>query len=190
MPDSYLIDGYNLIHALGLLAGPVGPYVLEHARRRLLDFLKESFGDDAAQVSIIFDARKAPPHVARQQTYHGLRLHFAPSNCSADDLIETLIDAHPSPRSLVVFSNDSRLWQHAATSHGARAWTHTLMLDFLERRMKPEQPLTSSGGEEKSSEPLSSEETSRWLKEFESLEADPELKEFFDLDRFEDDPSR
>ncbi len=185
MADSYLIDGYNLIHALGLIDRPIVPHSLEQSRRRLLDFLKASFAEsEAAHITIVFDAKRAPPRVARQQTVHGMHVQFAPKKQSADDLIETLIDEHPRPLRLIVISNDMRL-QQAAQRRGARAWTDAALLDFLERRSTAAQP-SESPADERQPDAMSDADKEHWRKEFEGLEHDPELKEFFEIDRFED----
>jgi predicted RNA-binding protein with PIN domain len=181
MRDSYLIDGYNLIHALGMIQRNMGPGGLEKSRGQLLAFLTEAFGDSSSRVTVIFDAKRAPPGVSRQQEFHGLHIHFAGKNQTADDMIETLIDEEPQPLSLVVISNDMRL-QSAARHRGARAWSHEALLDFLEKRAPTRPP---ANADEKRADDMSPEELKRWLKEFESLESDPELKEFFDLDRFD-----
>jgi predicted RNA-binding protein with PIN domain len=182
MRHSYLIDGYNLIHALGMIQRNLAPGGLEASRRRLLDFLAESFGNNASSVTIVFDAKHAPPGVQRTQSHHGLHILFAPRNQSADDLIETLIDAETNPSELTVISNDQRL-QNAAHREKAHAWSHEDLLDFLEKRQAAAPPAAAA---DEKSDLMSPEEMRRWLKEFEPLERDPELKEFFDLDRFED----
>ena len=64
MPLAFLIDGYNLIHALGLVHKQIAPKELETARRRLLDFLHERLEPRAAAITVIFDARRRPPHVS------------------------------------------------------------------------------------------------------------------------------
>ncbi len=179
MPDSYVIDGYNLIHALGMIQKQMNPGGLEESRRTLLAFLTQAFGADTARVTVVFDAKHAPRGVPRQQLSHGLHVHFAPKDQSADDWIEKLIEDDTQPRALVVVSNDMRL-QHAARRRGARGWSHEALLDFLEQRATP----TAPDAQEKSSE-LSPQEMKRWLKEFETLESDPELREFFEHDRFD-----
>ena len=67
MSDSYLIDGYNLMHMLGMIRKRIGPGELEAARRRLLDFLVTAFAADVQQVTIVFDAQHAPPRVKREK---------------------------------------------------------------------------------------------------------------------------
>ncbi|MBI3821068.1 MAG: NYN domain-containing protein [Planctomycetes bacterium] len=181
MSASYIIDGYNLIHALGMIQHNMDRGGLEQSRRKLLDFLVEGFGEDAPHVTVVFDAKQAPRGVARQQQFHGLQVHFAPKDQSADDWIETLIADAAHPRTLVVVSDDMRL-QKAAERRGASAWSHDALLDFLEKRARsaaaPQEP------EQRGSD--SAQEKEKWLKEFGQLERDPELKEFFDLDRFDD----
>lgn len=180
MADSYIIDGYNLIHALGMIQKQVNPGGLEEARRKLLVFLADRFGADSARVTVVFDAQHAPRRVARQQVAHGLHVHFAPKDQTADDWIEKLIADEPQPRRLVVVSNDHRL-QTAARQRAARGWTHEALLDFLDAQPGAERKQVQ---DEKAAD-LSPEETKHWLEEFGSLESDPELKEFFDQDRFE-----
>ena len=60
MHDSYLIDGYNLIHALGMIRKLMGPGGLEESRNTLLAFLAKAFGENASRVTIVFDAQHAP----------------------------------------------------------------------------------------------------------------------------------
>jgi predicted RNA-binding protein with PIN domain len=180
MPDSYVIDGYNLIHALGMIRRHINPGDLEDSRGKLLAFLAKAFGDEAARVRVVFDAKHAPGGMPKQQQRQGLHIHFSPKNQSADDWIEKMIEEEPQPRSLVVISNDMRL-QSAARHRGARAWSHEALLDFLEKRAKP----TAAPADEERLGELTPEELRRWLKEFARLESDPELKEFFDHDRFE-----
>ncbi len=180
MRDSYLVDGYNLIHALGMIRRDLPPGGLEQSRRALLAFLVRAFGDRASDVTVVFDARHAPPGVSRTQEFDGLHVQFAAKNESADDLIEALIDEAAQPEALVVISGDHRL-QAAARRRGAQAWSHDELLDFLE---KPE-ATTPPGAGADTPKKMSPEELRRWLTEFGYLENDPEFKEFFDYDKFE-----
>ena len=182
MPDTFLIDGYNLIHALGMIQNQLGPGGLEASRHTLLEFLVQGFADDAGCVTIVFDARQSPRGVARVQSYHGLSIQFAPKAQSADDVIETLIDEHAEPKKLVVISNDMRL-RNAANRRGARAWSHEALLEYFETRKvaapkAPDEPRNEEG--------VSPEEARQWLEEFKDVENDPDLKEFFDHDRFDE----
>jgi len=182
MPHSYLIDGYNLIHALGLIQKQMAPGGLEGSRRNLLDYLLPYFGADAPFVTIVFDAKHAPRGGRRDQEYHGLSIRFAPKEQSADDLIEAMIETHGEPKNLVVISNDMRL-KNAAKKRGAQAWSHEDLLDYFEAR-KQSSTETPALPDSKI-DPVSPEDAQRWLKEFEDVENDPSLKEFFEHDRFD-----
>lgn len=179
MADTYIIDGYNLIHALGMAATKAEQGGLERSRRKLLDFLVQAFREQAELVTVVFDAQQAPRGVPRQQHYHGLHVQFAPKDQTADDWIEKLIADAALPSTLVVVSNDMRL-QSAANRRGGRAWSHDKLLDFLEGRQRSAAPTP-----EETDRRMSTEEMKRWVAEFETLERDPEFKEFFDLDRFD-----
>ena len=183
MADSYLIDGYNLIHALGMIQRQMKAGGLEESRRWLLDFLADSFGDDSSRVTIVFDAKHAPRGVARHQEHRGLHVQFAPSKESADDRIETLIDEESTPAALVVISNDRRL-KDAAEHRGARSWSHEALLDFLEKQQAGKHAEAIPEADEKTQR-LSPDDVKRWLKEFGGMEAAPKLREFFEHDRFE-----
>jgi hypothetical protein len=175
MKTDYLIDGYNLLHAMGILAGKVKPLGLERARLRLQEFLVSAFGEGASQVTVVFDAARAPPKVPREQTYKGLTVLLAVGQEAADDLIETLIARHSSPRHLAVVSSDHRL-RTAAGRKGATAMTCGEFLDFLDRRRQAA-PEPGQARPEKEDDHLSEQEIKHWLQEFAGLEEEPDLKE-------------
>ncbi|MBI3410603.1 MAG: NYN domain-containing protein [Planctomycetes bacterium] len=173
--SSYLIDGYNLLHALGILGGKVGPRGLQRARNRLLNLLAEAFGAESDRVNVVFDAAGAPPKGVEGSTTHkGIRVEFAIREPTADDFIEGAIAAHKQPKELIVVSSDARL-QGAARRRGAKPMACAEFLDHLDelrrpRQARPEQP-------ERGEHRMSQRETERWLREFAGLEDEPELKE-------------
>src|SRR5262249_62148082 len=61
----YLIDGYNLLHHVGLLSGRVGPTKLDKARRALLGHLSGRLGDEAVNATVGFAALRARPGADR-----------------------------------------------------------------------------------------------------------------------------
>ena len=61
MSTVFLIDGYNLLHAMGVLHGRVGPTGLQKARLRLLGLLHGAHGEASSAVTVVFDAAHAPP---------------------------------------------------------------------------------------------------------------------------------
>src|SRR6266852_850781 len=105
----YLIDGYNLLHAMGLLRPKnTAPKALENARFDLLDRLCAFFGDGASNLTVIFDAERVPRRGQAALDYRGLHVQFALRQ-EADDLIEALIQSEASPKTLTVVSDDHRI---------------------------------------------------------------------------------
>jgi uncharacterized protein len=116
-----IIDGYNLMHAAGILARGAGPGSLERSRLALLNFVVEALDEPSvAATTVVFDARNAPPGLPHRLAHRGLTVLFAASYESADELIEELICADSAPRRLTVVSGDHRL-QRAARHRRAKA---------------------------------------------------------------------
>jgi predicted RNA-binding protein with PIN domain len=173
----YLIDGYNLLHAMGLLAGKVGPHGLEKARVNLLGRLAGAFGPDAGNVTVVFDASRSPPGADAAGQYQGVRVHYT-HHQEADDLIEELIHHDASPRKLTVVSNDRRL-KDAARRRQCRVLECENFLDQLDQKRRP----SSSRSSEQLAKPeeISRDEAQHWLREFGDLAKDPKLKDWFDF---------
>src|SRR5262245_39768470 len=131
MTQSYVIDGYNLIHAMTTLSKRVGPGVLEKARLRLLGLLQHSFGEQSSHVTVVFDARGAPAGSIPEQEFDGIKIRFAIKGQEADDVIEDLIRHESVPKQLTVVSNDHRL-QQAARRKKANVMSCEDFLDMLE----------------------------------------------------------
>jgi predicted RNA-binding protein with PIN domain len=179
MREQWLIDGYNLLHALGLLRRDAGDRALENARRRLLHYLHDALGDDPPTMTVVFDAAAPPPGVPAEFDFHRLHVRFAVGHDEADDLIEHLIRQCPSPRHLRVVSDDHRL-QRAARR---RECVLLGCQDFLEKlpTLKAARPAPppKAGPEEKKGE-VSEPEKDRLLEEFKRLLDDREFDDFFD----------
>jgi predicted RNA-binding protein with PIN domain len=160
----YLIDGYNLAHALGLVHGK-RPGGAELVRRSLLVHLREAPGLDPGGTTVVFDAMRAPPGSPSRQDFLGFRVLFAKGE-QADDLIEELIHKETSPRQLTVVSDDRRL-KEAASRRGCGALG---CLDFLEAVLHPltslPQPPTGPDEESDKPESLSAEELKEWQRVF------------------------
>jgi hypothetical protein len=161
-----LIDGYNLLYAIGVIGSDAGPAGLERSRRALLNFLAESLPEEvAARTTVVFDATDAPPGLPRHQTHRGITVRFAAKYDDADTLIEELIGEATAPRSLTVVSSDHRL-QRAARRRRARPvdsdlWYAEIIHQRRSRRLrrtKPGKPPT----------PLSGSEIAFWLAEFDA----------------------
>jgi predicted RNA-binding protein with PIN domain len=172
MRPSYLIDGYNLLHALGILRGPVGPHDLEQARSRLLALIHAVHEADPAAVTVVFDARGAPPGLPAHQEYRGIQVRFAVGYAEADDLIEVLIQSAPVPQALYVVSDDQRL-REAARRRRCQPLTCQDYLDHVQRRPNPRrQPPADK-------QASSAEDNAFWAQEFADLEQDPTWQELF-----------
>jgi len=160
-----LIDGYNVMHALGYLSQRTPANQLESARRRFLDFLAERVAGRNVNCAVVFDAANAPAHVLAEIEYKGLTVYSAKRQ-EADDLIEDLIRRHSAPKQLLVVSNDRRL-RRAAERRGSMALGSTELLDWLDRPAAPEQ------SEEQ--EDRGAGAADDWLREFGHLDKDPTL---------------
>lgn len=109
-----LIDGYNLLHASGIIGRGRGPGGLERSRMALLNFVAESLpAETLAKTTVVFDAAHAPPGMPRTLVHRGVCVRFAVTHADADSLIEELIRADSAPRQLVVVSSDHRLHRAA-----------------------------------------------------------------------------
>lgn len=176
MSNTYVIDGYNLLYAMGVLQKRMAPSGLEKARLRLLGLLRNVFGDDAPSVTVVFDAAHPPPESSERHEHRGLDVRFAVQYEQADDLIEQLIRKSSSPKQLIVVSDDHRI-QKAARRRQCQAQGCLDFLDGLDRRLQqrhrqqPEPPEKQAGS--------SPRETQHWLAAFADLDQDADMKELF-----------
>src|SRR5438105_2638532 len=133
MNAGYLIDGYNLLFALGLLVNKAAPPgQLEQARMRLLALLHHGFGANGPPVTVVFDAA-APRRADPEQRYHAIAVYFAVDQDEADDLIEELIRKSATPKQLTVVSDDHRV-QRAGQRRACVVQGCGEFLDALEER--------------------------------------------------------
>jgi predicted RNA-binding protein with PIN domain len=174
---SCVIDGYNLLHAMGLLRGKVGPTGLEKARLGLLGLLRAVYGQEAITVTVVFDAAHAPPGSAGEENYQGIHVRFAVDQGEADDVIETLIRDDSAPRQLVIVSDDHRI-QRAARRRHCMVSGCLQYLEWLERHRREKK--RSIPQAESKPEHVSEREMQHWLREFASLQNDPGLRELSD----------
>lgn len=110
----YLIDGYNLMHELGLMPRALPPGGLRKVRHRFLNDLADKLGPtDAHLTTVVFDARDAPEHLPSETRHKGLSVEYADDVDEADDRIEQIIARHSAPKTLSVVSSDRRIRQAA-----------------------------------------------------------------------------
>jgi hypothetical protein len=175
----YVIDGYNLLYALGLVHARMGPHGLEKARLALLGRLAAS-GEEG--MTVVFDAGHSPPGAPAGQDHQGVRVLFATKR-EADDLIEELIGQDSAPRGLTVVSDDHRVQQAARRRHCPVLGC----LDFIEHLSRPAPP---AAPDEAPAKPhgISRAETQHWLREFEELANDPKIRAELNPGLPEDEP--
>jgi predicted RNA-binding protein with PIN domain len=175
----YLIDGYNLMYAGGLLGRKLGPHGFHKVRTRFLNDLAYCLGPvDAHQTTVVFDASDTKDDRPRAVTHKGLSIVFAVGDESADERIEQLLAQHPIPKSLTVISSDRRLVQ-AATRRRARAVSSEDFWVELDRRksgnagtrIPPEREKPPRGRDP------GLNEAEHWQNEFRGLDEEPETRE-------------
>lgn len=129
-----LVDGYNLLHALGRMRYIRGPGVLERRREWLAEFLATSLPTLRDCITIVFDCSSPNDRRAKETRLHGIRVRFTEhKNEQADDLIEETLRKTPKPPRIIVVSNDRRLAE-AARRSGAVLMTCSAFLDWLEEK--------------------------------------------------------
>jgi len=161
---SLIIDGYNLLHASGVMPSGQGPHTFERAREALLRFLAASLTDEErAQTTIVFDAREAPYNKPRTLDHEGMAIRFAPRDIDADTLIEELIKADHAPKRLTVVSSDHRI-QNAARRRRATAVDSDVWTRELIRRRQENRGAVPPASKPQGSLPPS--EVARWIEEF------------------------
>lgn len=175
-----LIDGYNLMFESTSVDQRLdGKNALRAARGRLMDLLLEWIEEESrSQTMIVFDAKKAPPGLPDRYEHHGIRIVFARDWDSADELIQTEIRRHPTPKLLTVVSSDHMIHKKA-NARGATVLDSQVWLDrqiaARARRFRDSSAASDaqeeSMADEKGDGPskqkaLDVEEKAHWLKEF------------------------
>jgi predicted RNA-binding protein with PIN domain len=182
MSHRLIIDGYNLMHAVGLVRGKLVGKQLEGARARLLRRLAYQLTkDERASTIVVFDAKTILPVSSREELIEGFRVLYPEPGHEADELIEQLIAQETHPRKLRIVSSDRRL-HRAARERMAAAINSDKFLDELdERKPAPVDPppvaaprpaveipsLTPKSGTPQKPAPV---DVNYWLKEFGDIE--------------------
>ncbi|MBA4063537.1 MAG: hypothetical protein C0501_07445 [Isosphaera sp.] len=158
----FLIDGYNLMFAVGLASRALPPGGLDRARTRFLDWLAEAASGRGAVVRVVFDAQGSP--FASPETEHrGVRVRFA-ARRTADDEIEELLAAEPRPALVTVVSNDGRVRAAGRRRGGAVRGCE----EFVDWCIAPAErpPVAVPPEAEKPEPPTTPEEMAAWLAAF------------------------
>ena len=136
----WLIDGYNVCFAVGLVPSQVKDDELRQGRIALLTAIREGLSEqDVRETVVVFDSQvdlnlPDEPEVA---AFAG-QVRFSAKYREADDLIEELIRGEPRPEKLTVVSSDGRIVKAAkrrrAMSLSNEAWWEALREGKLRRR--------------------------------------------------------
>ena len=156
----FLIDGYNLLHAIGLARTYGGRAGWDRARVQLLDWLADRHGPSSADVTVALDAQNARGPAVISDVHRGLRVLRKPGR-SADDLIEDLLTAETSPESLTVVSNDARV----RTAAARRGCAYLKCGEYVDALVSPPRADAPPARPEKD-EAATPEEMAAWQKAF------------------------
>lgn len=172
----YLIDGYNLMYAQGLMPARRSSDGFRKARERFLRRLAEALGPiDAHLTTVVFDAAKPPADQPSSHRFLGLSVLFAVSTETADERIEELLAVHSAPKNLTLVSSDLRV-RRAGEKRKARVRSTEEFLDDLDDRMAKK---AGREAEERSrrrgvTDPA---EAAHWQETFAHLDNDPETRQ-------------
>ncbi len=145
MSNRTIIDGYNLMHAAGLVRGKLIGKQLEGARLRLLKRLAHQMSkEDRAATTVVFDAKTVLVVSSREELIEGIRVLFPEPGHEADELIEEMIAQDPQPRKLRIVSSDRRLHRAARERMAASINSDRFLDELDERRAAPAEGATST----------------------------------------------
>lgn len=129
-----LVDGYNLLHALGRMRNIRSPGALQLRRQWLIGFLADALPGLKPHIVVVFDCSDPKPGPAEQHSPQGIRVYFVNQpHEQADDVIEEMLRKTPQPRHIIVVSDDHRLLL-ATRRHRAVAMRCEQFLDWLEQK--------------------------------------------------------
>jgi predicted RNA-binding protein with PIN domain len=115
-----LVDGYNLLFGQGWAQPNQRNHLaLQRGRETLASNLADrTLAANRPWVWIVFDSLDAPAHLPDSMRLRDMNLLFSRHWASADEMLQQILIAHPSPRSVVVVSSDHAV-QRKASARGA-----------------------------------------------------------------------
>ena len=140
----FLVDGHNLLFKTGMVPlHPQGNQV-EQARAQMVAWIAKQLGKRAAEITLVFDARKAIGRRNGIDAYKHIRIHFAHTT-SADTLIADLLSKSNRPQPEVTVVSDDTEVRDTGIIHGCRIWHTVEFIDYLneptdsvpKRKLKP-----------------------------------------------------
>ena len=162
-----IIDGYNLLHASGILPRGIGPGGLERSRNALLNFLVESLpAEEVSHTTVVFDASEAPWGAARTLDFEGITVRFAARDSDADSMIEDLILQDSAPKRLMIVSSDHRLHRAAKRRKATPIDSDLWFAQIVRQRRERTSPRGKAAEFAKPEGPFSPGEVEFWLEKF------------------------
>lgn len=167
-PPLLLIDGYNLIYAIGLLPATPGrtrfaPGKLRDARDALLELLVRGLPEKVRErTTLIFDALEPPEFLPDSFRLQGMSVQFARNYRDADERIIEMIHSADRGTLMTVVSSDHRI-QAAAQRRKMKAYDSDQWYFGGLPVLFPETPPHDLPSQAEKPEEISPEETRYWL---------------------------
>lgn len=135
MADPYLlIDGYNLMHAVGTVRPQDEPGGFQGERTQFLRHVSDNLtARERERTTVVFDASTSSRRGNSTSRVAGLTVIYSAKDRDADDVIEELIADHSSPRQILLVSSDHRL-QRAVKKRRGKFTDSEEFAELLERR--------------------------------------------------------
>ncbi len=178
-----LIDGYNLMHAAGVMRAEFGPGEFRSLREKFIASLAEVFSEaQRKRTTFVFDAQNAPEGQFEEQYFRSMTIIYARKDGDADREIEDWISDHSHPRRIVIISSDHRLHKAARKRKAKAIDSEVFVADLLEAgpiaRQLGQRPAKNRGTSDhpKYSGATPAMEVSRWMSIFGSMPETQELK--------------
>ncbi len=173
MTPFYIIDGYNLLHQIGVGRRLSGPGNLGRARYAMIQSIAKHFSPtEQSRIAIVFDAAEARPQADSldlESANHKMVIHYAAHFDNADEMIEALVSTPSAPRQLTVVSSDRAVQQSAkrrsATFMDSLEWYELLPTLGHQDAVGPDSPPTDPIDELRQ-KPLDENDRNYWLREF------------------------
>jgi predicted RNA-binding protein with PIN domain len=146
-----LIDGYNLLYALGFIQpGNRTKRGLEKARDKLIDAIAKRIPPAVRRSTwIIFDSADAPKNLPDTLVKHEMRVFFSRDWLSADEMLQAWISEHSSPKTLVVISSDHAV-QRRASARSTTPFDSEHWIEAIEHLLATLQPKVHGGDKRQS----------------------------------------
>jgi len=174
-PYHTLIDGYNLLFTAGFEGRSRGRGWLERARQRLVKHLEARLpAMEHERTLVVFDVSVDVVKACEREledirgmaasVSSGIQVAFAFEFEEADDMLESLIRKHSTPKKLTVVSSDNRIRKCAM----ARRATSIGSDEFLTRLERPQTnaEMIADEDQQRAEVKLTDREVEEWLREF------------------------